>query len=245
MPRYKLTLEYDGAPYSGWQRQPDRPSVQQALEEAVHRFCGARITVRAAGRTDAGVHATGQVVHVDLAEDYATDTVRDALNFHLKGATITVLDAVTVSDEFDARFSATERHYLYRFQSRRAPSILLAGRVWWVPKPLSAKAMNDAAQLFVGTHDFTTFRASECQAKSPVKTINHIAVERAGAEIHLSVSARSFLHNQIRSFAGSLKLVGEGRWNLPDLRSALEAKDRKACGPVAPPHGLYLTQVDY
>lgn len=245
MSRYKITIEYDGAPYSGWQRQPDRPSVQGTIEQAIQKFCGEEIIIRGAGRTDAGVHALGQVAHVDLAEAHSTDTVRDALNFHLKGQAISILGAERVPDDFDARFSAIHRHYLYRIQSRRAPSILTRGRVWWVPKPLDPVAMHDAAQLLTGRHDFTTFRASECQSKSPVKTVDIITVEEVGAEIHISVSALSFLHNQIRSFAGSLKWVGEGRWNADDLKAALDAKDRKACGPVAPPDGLYLTRVDY
>lgn len=245
MPRYKITIEYDGAPYSGWQRQPNRPSVQGTIEQAVQKFCGDEITVRGAGRTDAGVHALGQVAHVDLSNAHSTDTVRDALNFHLKRQAVSILSAEAVADDFDARFSAVKRHYLYRIQSRRAPGVLNRGRAWWVPKPLDPKAMHIAAQLLTGRHDFTTFRASECQAKSPVKTVDFISVEEVGAEIHISVSALSFLHNQIRSFAGTLKWVGEGRWSADDLKVALEAKDRKACGPVAPPDGLYLTRVDY
>ncbi|MEP0521826.1 MAG: tRNA pseudouridine(38-40) synthase TruA [Hyphomicrobiales bacterium] len=245
MPRYKITIEYDGAPYSGWQRQPDRPSVQGTIEQAVEKFCGEAIIIRGAGRTDAGVHALGQVAHLDLSKAHSADTVRDALNFHLKGQAISILSAAPVPDDFDARFSAVKRHYLYRIQSRRAPSILTRGRAWWVPKPLDPAAMHTAAQLLTGRHDFTTFRASECQSKSPVKTVDVVHVEEVGAEIHISVTALSFLHNQIRSFAGSLKWVGEGRWSTDDLKAALDAKDRKACGPVAPPDGLYLTRVDY
>lgn len=245
MPRYKITIEYDGAPYSGWQRQPDRPSVQGTIEQAVEKFCGEAVIIRGAGRTDAGVHALGQVAHLDLSKAHSIDTVRDALNFHLKGQAVSVLSADRVPDEFDARFSAIKRHYLYRIQSRRAPSILTRGRAWWVPKPLDPAAMHEAAQLLTGRHDFTTFRASECQSKSPVKTVDVVQVEEVGAEIHISVTALSFLHNQIRSFAGSLKWVGEGRWSADDLKAALDAKDRKACGPVAPPDGLYLTRVDY
>lgn len=245
MPRYKITIEYDGAPYSGWQRQPDRPSVQGTIERAVKNFCGEDIVIRGAGRTDAGVHALGQVAHFDSAVAHSIDTVRDALNFHLKGDAVSILSAKLVADDFDARFSAIKRHYLYRIQSRRAPSILNRGRAWWVPKPLDPAAMHQAAQVLTGRHDFTTFRASECQSKSPVKTVDVIDVQEVGAEIHISVSALSFLHNQIRSFAGSLKWVGEGRWNTNDLKNALDAKDRKSCGPVAPPDGLYLTCVDY
>ncbi|MEH6728939.1 MAG: tRNA pseudouridine(38-40) synthase TruA [Hyphomicrobiales bacterium] len=245
MPRYKLTIEYDGADYSGWQRQPDRPSIQAALEQAVLKFCAEDVTVRGAGRTDAGVHASGQIAHVDLSEPFPPDKVRDALNFHLKREQIAILGVELVEDEFDARFSAIQRHYLYRIHSRRAPSILNRDRVWWVPKQLDAQAMHRAAQLLVGHHDFTTFRASNCQAKSPSKTVDLIDVRPVGIEIHIRVSALSFLHNQIRSFAGSLKLVGEGRWTADDLQAALDARDRRACGPVAPSWGLYLLAVDY
>ena len=219
--------------------------MQSTLEEAIFKFCGEDVVVRGAGRTDAGVHALGQVAHLDLNTEHQPDTVRDALNFHLKAECVSVISAEKVPDDFDARFSAVKRHYLYRIQSRRAPIILERERVWWVPKPLNSEAMHLAAQLLVGRHDFTTFRASECQAKSPVKTVDVVNVSRVGPEIHIKVSALSFLHNQIRSFAGSLKLVGEGRWSHDDLQSALDAKDRKACGPVAPPYGLYLTRVDY
>lgn len=245
MPRYKLTLEYDGTAYSGWQRQPDRPSIQAGLEEAVFKFSGEDAVIRGAGRTDAGVHALGQVAHLDLSGSHPPGKVRDALNFHLKREQIAVLSAARVADDFDARFSAVRRHYLYRIESRRARSILNRNRVWWVPRLLDAVAMHDAAQRLAGHHDFTTFRATECQAKSPVKTVDLIKVETIGAEIHIRVSALSFLHNQIRSFAGSLKLVGEGRWTGDDLQAALEARNRRACGPVAPPCGLYLQQVDY
>ncbi|WP_306260328.1 tRNA pseudouridine(38-40) synthase TruA [Pararhizobium sp. IMCC21322] len=245
MPRYKLTIEYDGAPYFGWQRQPNRPSVQATLEQAVLKFCSEEVTVRGAGRTDAGVHALGQIAHLDLSEPHSTDTVRDALNFHLKREQIAILGVDLVGDDFDARFSATKRHYLYRIQSRRARSILKEGRVWWVPKQLDADAMHVAAQLLVGHHDFTTFRATKCQAKSPVKTLDKIDVRPEGLEIHIRVSAKSFLHNQIRSFAGSLRLVGEGAWTADDLQAALDEKNRRACGPVAPPWGLYLQGVDY
>lgn len=245
MPRYKITIEYDGGPYSGWQRQPDQPSVQGTIERAVQKFCGEDITVRGAGRTDAGVHALAQVAHLDLTNAHRAGTVRDALNFYLKGKAVSILSADMVADDFDARFSAIKRHYLYRIQSRRSPCVLTRGRAWWVPKELNPAAMHEAAQLLIGHHDFTTFRATECQAKSPLKTVDIINVEKVGAEIHMSVSALSFLHNQIRSFAGSLKLVGDGRWTADDLKAALEAKDRKACGPVAPPDGLYLKRVDY
>lgn len=245
MPRYKLTIEYDGATYFGWQRQPNKPSVQAALEQATLKFSSEQTTVRGAGRTDAGVHAISQIAHVDLSTPHTTDTVRDALNFHLKREQIAILSVDLVDEEFDARFSATKRHYLYRIQSRRARSILNEGRVWWVPTPLDASAMHVAAQLLVGHHDFTTFRATKCQAKSPNKTVDLIDVRSVDGEIHIHVSALSFLHNQIRSFAGSLRLVGEGSWTSDDLQAALDAKNRRACGPVAPPWGLYLTGVDY
>ncbi len=247
MPRFKLKIEYDGTPYCGWQRQPDQSSVQGTIEKAVLKFCGQKHSVHGSGRTDAGVHAIGQIAHLDLDKDYSPDTVRDALNFHLKPSpTIAILAVEQVDDEFDARFSALQRHYLYRFQSRRAPSVLLDHRVWWVARPLDATAMHEAAQHLIGHHDFSTFRATECQAKSPIKTIDSISVEFTGQdELELRVAARSFLHNQVRSFAGSLKLVGEGKWSAADLKFALDAKDRKACGPVAPPYGLYLMRVDY
>nr|WP_306264292.1 tRNA pseudouridine(38-40) synthase TruA [Pararhizobium sp. IMCC3301] len=245
MPRYKLTIEYDGASYSGWQRQPGRSSIQASLEAAVKKFCGEEPVIRGAGRTDAGVHALGQVAHLDLSVSHPPDKVRDALNFHLKREQIAILAAARVDDDFDARFSAVRRHYLYRIQSRRARSILSQGRVWWAPRSLDAGAMHDAAQRLTGHHDFTTFRATDCQAKSPVKTLDLIKVETVGGEVHIRVSALSFLHNQIRSFAGSLKLVGEGRWTADDLQAALEARNRRACGPVAPPWGLYLQRVDY
>jgi tRNA pseudouridine38-40 synthase len=245
MPRYKLTIEYDGAPYFGWQRQNTKPSVQEALELATFKFSGEETTIRGAGRTDGGVHALAQIAHVDLSRSYPTDTVRDALNFHLKKEQIAILSVDLVDDDFDARFSAKKRHYLYRIHSRRARSILTEGRVWWVPTPLDPDAMHEAAQLLVGHHDFTTFRATKCQAKSPCKTVDLIDVRPVGVEIHIRVSALSFLHNQIRSFAGSLRLVGEGRWTADDLQAAMDARDRRACGPVAPPWGLYLQGVDY
>ncbi|MBL4646134.1 MAG: tRNA pseudouridine(38-40) synthase TruA [Hyphomicrobiales bacterium] len=247
MPRYKLFIEYDGTPYCGWQRQPNQLSVQGTIETAIQKFSGKEHLVHGSGRTDAGVHAICQIAHLDLDNDYPCDTVRDALNFHLKPEpTIAILAVECVDDDFDARFSAVQRHYLYRFQSRRPPTVLLNNRVWWVPRSLNADIMHEAAQLLLGNHDFTTFRATQCQAKSPVKTIDAISVVQTDTdELQLTVSARSFLHSQIRSFAGSLKLVGDGKWSPSDLKRSLEAKNRKACGPVAPPHGLYLVQVDY
>ena len=245
MTRYRITVEYDGGGFVGWQRQANGPSVQAALEEAVRRFCGESVLVEGAGRTDAGVHALGQVAHFDLAKETTAETVMKAVNFHLKPAPVAVLSAEAVADDFHARFSALRRAYLYRIVNRRAPLALERGRAWFVPQPLDAAAMHAAAQLLVGRHDFTSFRASECQAQSPVKTLDLLSVERAGEVIEIRAAARSFLHHQVRNFVGSLKLVGEGRWTAEDLRRALEARDRAAAGPTAPPAGLYLTEVGY
>jgi tRNA pseudouridine38-40 synthase len=243
--RYRLTLEYDGTPFVGWQRQDNGPSVQGALEAAIEKLSGERVTVTGAGRTDAGVHALGQVAHFDLVKTFEPGKVRDALNYHLRPDPVSVLDAAEVNDEFHARFSATARHYLFRILNRRSPPALEAGKVWHISPKLDAEAMHAAAQFLVGQHDFTTFRAAECQAQSPVKTLDRLDVSQRGEEIHIEASARSFLHHQIRSFAGTLKLVGEGKWQLRDVKEALEARDRAACGPVAPPEGLYLIKVDY
>lgn len=245
MPRYRLTIEYDGAPFVGWQIQDNGPSVQGALLRAVEAFSGERVQVQGAGRTDTGVHALGQVAHIDLARDWPDDTVRDALNHHLKPDPVAVLEACAVGDDFHARFSATGRHYLYRILNRRSRPALDDGRVWHVPRPLDAGAMHTAAQSFVGHHDFTTFRSVQCQSRSPVKTLDRFEVSRSGDVIEMRVSARSFLHRQVRSMAGTLKRVGEGAWSRADLETALAAADRKACGPVAPPDGLYLVRVDY
>jgi tRNA pseudouridine38-40 synthase len=247
MPRYRLDIEYDGSPYAGWQRQDGPRSVQAALEQAVAAFCGEAATLRGAGRTDAGVHALGQVAHLDLAREWPADTVRDAVNAHLAnaGETVAVLASGLVDDDFDARFSAVRRHYLYRIINRRGPLALERRHAWWIPKPLAAEAMHEAAQTLVGRHDFTTFRSAQCQAKSPVKTLDRLDVVRTGDAIEIRATARSFLHNQVRSMVGTLKRVGEGAWSAGDVRAALEACDRSACGPVAPPDGLYLVQVDY
>jgi tRNA pseudouridine38-40 synthase len=245
MPRYRLTLEYDGGAFVGWQRQDNGPSVQGALEDAIEKLSSERVTVHGAGRTDAGVHALGQVAHFDLEKEFAPDRVRDALNHFLRPAAIAVLEAGVAAPDFHARFSATARHYLYRILVRRPPPALERGHVWHVVHELDADAMDHAAQALVGQHDFTTFRAAECQAKSPVKTLDKLSVRRAADEIHIEASARSFLHNQVRSMVGSLKLVGEGKWRVRDLSDALAAKDRSRCGPVAPPDGLYLVRVDY
>lgn len=247
MPRFRIDVEYDGGAYAGWQRQAGQHSVQAAIETAIAAFCGERVSLRGAGRTDAGVHALGQVAHFDLARDWKAETVRNALNAHLAqaGETVSILQAAVVADDFDARFSATARHYLYRILNRRAPPALARGRVWHVPKRLDAGAMHAAAQRLTGRHDFTTFRSVQCQAKSPVKTLDRLDVTRCGDEIEIRASARSFLHNQVRSLVGTLKKVGEGAWDAEDVTAALEARDRAACGPVAPAHGLYLVRVDY
>ena len=245
MTRYKLTLEYDGRGFVGWQRQDNGPSVQAALEAAVKRFCAEAVCVEAAGRTDSGVHALGQVAHVDLDKATDAETLRDALNFHLKPAAVAVLSAEAVAPDFHARFSATERRYRYRIVNRRARLTLDQGRAWFVPVPLDAGAMGDAAQALAGRHDFTSFRASECQAKSPVKTLAALEVSRAGEEIQIEARARSFLHHQVRNMVGTLKLVGEGKWSRDDVARALAARDRKAAGPTAPADGLYLVAVRY
>jgi tRNA pseudouridine38-40 synthase len=245
MPRYKLTIEYDGRPFVGWQVQDNGISVQGVLTAAVAAFCGETVHVQGAGRTDAGVHALGQVAHVDLTKAWDADTVRDALNKCLRPHPVAVLAAEPAPDGFDARFSALKRHYLYRIVNRRADLALDAGRALRVPRPLDADAMRAAAQRLVGRHDFTTFRATECQAKSPEKTLDKLDVERRGEDLHVRASARSFLHHQVRSMVGSLILVGDGRWSADDLAAALAARDRKACGPVAPSDGLYLVRVDY
>jgi len=245
MPRYRLTLEYDGAPFVGWQRQDNGPSVQGSLEDAIEKLSGERVTVTGSGRTDAGVHALGQVAHFDLVKQFEPGKVRDALNYHLRPNPVSVLEADVADGEFHARFSARSRHYLFRILNRRSPPALEIGKVWHVSPKLDPDAMHAAAQALVGQHDFTTFRAAECQAQSPVKTLDRLDVSRRADEIHIEASARSFLHHQIRSFAGTLKLVGEGKWTPRDVAEALAAKDRAACGPVAPPDGLYLVRVDY
>src|SRR5262245_43950073 len=245
MPRYKLTIEYDGTPFVGWQVQDNGPSVQGAIMTAIAAFSGDSVMVQGAGRTDAGVHALGQVAHFDLTKEYAPDTVRDALNAHLRPKPIAILAAERAAPDFDARRSAVRRHYRYRILNRRADLALDRGRAWRVMRPLDAVAMHAAAQRLVGHHDFTTFRSTECQARSPDKTLEQLDVASTGEEIEVAAVARSFLHNQVRSMVGSLALVGEGKWSADDLARALAARDRTACGPVAPPDGLYLVQVDY
>jgi tRNA pseudouridine38-40 synthase len=245
MPRYKLTIEYDGAAFCGWQIQDTDTTVQGELAAAAERLCGVPTKVYGAGRTDSGVHALGQVAHLDFEKTYRPDRVRDALNAYLRPHRIGVVAAELVADDFDARFSALRRHYRYRIVNRRADLTLDAGKAWRIGRPLDAAAMHAAAQALVGKHDFTTFRAAECQAKSPERTLECLDITSEGDIIDITTAARSFLHHQVRSMVGSLALVGEGRWKPDDIRRALEARDRRACGPVAPPDGLYLTRVDY
>ncbi len=247
MPRYKLTVEYDGTPYLGWQIQVKGRTIQGVLENAVFRFSGEKVRVNGSGRTDTGVHAIAQIAHLDLLREWRTDVVRDALNAYLKQAdeTISVLAVEIVPETFDARFSALKRHYLYRIINRRPPAPLLAKRAWHVVKPLDVEAMNDAAGALIGKHDFTTFRAALCQAKSPLKTLETLSVSRIGEDVYICTSARSYLHHQVRSMTGSLVEVGTGRWQKKDLVAALEARDRMHCGPNAPPYGLYFASVDY
>lgn len=245
MPRYKLTIEYDGGPYQGWQRQDNGPSVQGAVEDAIENLAQERCTLFGAGRTDSGVHALAQIAHFDMEKSLRPDRVRDALNHHLGDHPISILEAEETDPDFHARFGAVERTYLYRMLPRRPRLALDIGRVWRMPYKIDAEAMHDAAQLLVGEHDFSTFRDTQCQAKSPVKTLDEITVIRAGAEVHIHVRARSFLHKQVRSITGSLNEVGRGQWTKADLKDALSARDRTACGPVAPPDGLYLVRVSY
>jgi tRNA pseudouridine38-40 synthase len=245
MSRYRLVIEYHGQPFVGWQIQANGVSVQGVLTAAVAAFSGEQVTVYGAGRTDAGVHALGQVAHVDLIRNWRPDRVRDALNAQLRPHPVAVLRVDAVADSFDARFSAIRRHYLYRIVNRRADLALDRGHAWRVPTRLDAAAMHQAAQLLVGRHDFTTFRSAECQARSPEKTLDHLAVERRGEEIDITASARSFLHHQVRSMVGSLTWVGARKWSVDDMATALAARCRSACGAVAPPEGLYLVKVDY
>ena len=247
MRRYSFLIEYDGGPYKGWQRQDDMPSVQGALEAALEKLGEPGRLVQGAGRTDAGVHALGQVAHVDLERPWKPFRLMEALNAHLRqsGETVAIRDCDTCGDEFHARFSATGRRYVYRIISRRAPLTVERQRAWNVKVPLDVDAMDQAAKILLGEHDFTTFRSTECQAKSPIKTLDMARVSRVAAEIHCEFSARSFLHKQVRSMVGSLVEVGWGKWTVQDMRDALEAQDRKLCGPVSPPDGLYLVSVAY
>jgi tRNA pseudouridine38-40 synthase len=243
--RYKLVIEYDGTPFVGWQIQDAGLTVQGLLTAAISAFCGEAAVVHGAGRTDAGVHAFGQVAHVDLSKDWDPDTVRDAINAHLRPHPIAVLSAAIAADDFEARFSALKRHYLYRIVNRRADLAIERNRAWRIARPLDSAAMHEAAQRLTGRHDFTTFRAAECQAKSPVKTLDRLDVERHGDDVRILASARSFLHHQVRSMVGALVFVAEGKWSADDVANALAARDRAACPPVAPAEGLYLVAVEY
>lgn len=245
MPRYKLTIEYDGRLFVGWQRQKNGLSVQEAVETAFARFCGHAVTIRGAGRTDAGVHALGQVAHADLDRDWDPFVLREALNAHLRPHNAAIITVESAPETFDARFSAVRRHYVYRIINRRAPPALDCGRAWLVKRTLDAGLMHEAAQVLIGSHDFSTFRASQCQAKNPNRTLERLDVSKTGDVIEIATSARSFLHHQVRSMVGSLEMVGAGKWNAADLRAALEARDRTRCGTVAPADGLYFIAVDY
>lgn len=245
MPRFKLTIEYDGGPFAGWQRVRDLPSVQGSLEAAVENLTGARSDVVGAGRTDAGVHAWGQVAHVDIDKPFLAGRVRDGLNAHLRPHPIAVLEAEEAASDFHARFSAKRRVYRYAILNRRAPAALLRGQIWRIPRALDHEAMHAAAQTLLGKHDFTTFRDSQCQAKSPIKTLERCDVIRRGDALEIWCEAQSFLHRQVRSIVGTLVEVGVGKMNADDVAGALAAADRSRCGPVAPPDGLYLMRVDY
>ena len=243
--RIFIIVEYDGTPFVGWQRQDNGITVQQKLEDAAHAFTGEKIPVQGAGRTDSGVHALGQVAHLDVPEKFEPNRVMEALNAHLSQTAISVLDAYDVPDNIHARFSATGRRYLYRILARRQPPAIDAGRVWHHKQPLDADAMQAGADMLIGRHDFNSFRAAQCQAESSIRTLDSLQIKQAGAEIHLHVEARSFLHHQVRNMAGTLALVGTGKWQPKDVKTALEAADRSAAGPTAPPQGLYLTDVFY
>jgi tRNA pseudouridine38-40 synthase len=245
MHRYKLTIEYDGSSLLGWQVQPEAATVQGVLEQAIKKIHGVHCLVYGAGRTDTGVHALAQIAHVDLPKNWDPFELRNAINGNVRPHRVTVLEAEAVDESFHARFSATKRTYLYRILNRRAPPALDAGRVWWIPQQLDAEAMHEGAQYLVGHHDFTTFRAADCQAQSPVKTLDVFNVSRYGDEIEVRAEARSFLHHQVRSMVGSLKHVGDKKWKPNDMKRALNAKDRSACGTVAPPQGLYLASISY
>jgi tRNA pseudouridine38-40 synthase len=245
MPRYRLDIEYDGSPFKGWQSQANGRSVQDAIERAIEKFSGQQVRIAAAGRTDTGVHATGQVAHVDLDKAWPARTVAEAINAHLVPDPVVILSATQVADDFHARFSAVGRRYLYRISHGRAAPALERGRVWWIRKRLDVDAMVEAARALIGNHDFTTFRDAQCQAQSPVKTLGEAIVRAGGEEVHLEFAARSFLHRQVRSMTGSLAEVGLGRWAVGDMAEALAATDRARCGTVAPPEGLYLTGIEY
>jgi len=245
MPRYKITIEYLGTDLSGWQRQANAMSVQELIEEAIYSFSSERTTTHAAGRTDAGVHALAQIVHFDLEKEHEPYTVMRAINHFLQPHIIAIIDCETVTDDFHARFSAKARHYLYRINNRRGKVAIDQDRVWWIHDKLDVSAMQQAANYLIGQHDFSSFRASECQAKSPVKTLTSLNIVRRGEEIHFSVSAPSFLHHMVRNIVGTLVMVGQGKWRPEDVLHALKEKKREAAGPTAPAYGLYFVKVDY
>jgi tRNA pseudouridine38-40 synthase len=245
MPRYKLVIEYDGTPFVGWQAQANGRGVQNVIEEAILRFSGESVRVQCSGRTDTGVHATGQVAHLDLGKAWRTDVVRDAINAQMKAEPVSVLSAEIVPEGFSARTSAIQRHYLYRILNRRPPPAVDRLRVWHVITKLDTDAMHAAAQRLLGHHDFTTFRSSDCQANGPMRTLERFDVVRDGDEIRVYASARSFLHRQVRSMVGTIAQAGTGRWSVEDVARALEARSRTACGPVAPAHGLTFVGVDF
>jgi len=245
MTRFRLTVEYDGRPFMGWQRQPHGPSVQAAIEDAAKAITGEAITLHAAGRTDAGVHAEAMAAHLDVSKLLTAFRLMEGLNAKLRPAPVAILDCLKVADDWHARFSCIGRRYLYRIVNRRAPLALDQGRAWRVPQPLNSDAMHEAAQLLVGHHDFTTFRSIHCQSASPVKTLDSLDVRRFGEEIEIAASARSFLHHQVRSMVGCLMMVGRGQWSAADLKAALEAKNRAALGFNAPPDGLYFVEARY
>jgi len=245
MPRYKLTIEYDGTAFHGWQRQAGLPTVQEEVEQAIEKLSGQHAHVQCSGRTDAGVHAYGQVAHVDLTQSYPCFALRNALNFFLRHKKVVIKNVEEVDASFNARFSSQSRHYLYKIFNCETPSALEEYRAWHIIKPLDIEAMRQGARYLIGTHDFTTFRASACQSHSPIKTLDKIDIEKSGEFIYLSFKSRSFLHNQVRIMVGTLKLVGAGKWTPQHVKEALEAKDRKAGGPTAPPYGLYFVGVTY
>lgn len=245
MPRYKCTIEYDGTNFCGWQKQPHSPSVQQTIETAIQLFCGEKIDIHAAGRTDAGVHATAQVIHFDLARGHNPYRIMGAINHHIDPQNVCVISAEEVADDFHARYSAKKRYYVYKIINRRAPLVIAANRAWHVPTPLNAELMQEAASHLIGLHDFTSLRDTECQSKSPVKTLDEVRIERENDEIKIYVSAKSFLHHMVRNITGTLKLVGEGKWQPEYINEILAAKDRRKAGPTAPAYGLYLTKIDY
>ena len=245
MTRWRLTIEYDGEPFFGWQRQADGPTVQQVLEEALHRMTGERASFTAAGRTDTGVHALAMPTHVDVTRSLTPHRLREGLNALVRPHPVSIIDVEEVADEWHARFSCLGRRYRYRILTRRAPPALDHGRVWHIPVPLNVAAMSEGAAHLIGRHDFTTFRSAQCQSDSPVKTLDRLDVVQAGEEIHVSAAARSFLHHQVRSMVGCLAMVGRGQWSPDDMRKALEARDRAALGLNAPPRGLYFVEAIY